>query len=91
MIIHTTYELEIFNNIYSDSNCHNTAVKTDVKYGKVTASSLNVRKQPSVTAKKCTFSPLPKNQKVKIISKTGNWYLIEHNGKRGYVSAKYIA
>ena len=22
MIIHTTYELEIFNNIYSDSNCH---------------------------------------------------------------------
>lgn len=69
----------------------NTAVKTNVKYGKVTASSLNVRKQPSVTAKKCTFSPLPKNQKVKIISKTGNWYLIEYNGKRGYVSAKYIA
>ena len=68
-----------------------TAVNTGVKYGKVTASALNVRKQPSVTAKKCTFSPLTKGQKVKIVSKTGNWYLIEHNGKRGYVSAKYIA
>ena len=74
-----------------DTPKKNTTVNTGVKYGKVTASALNVRKQPSVTAKKCTFSPLTKGQKVKIVSKTGNWYLIEHNGKRGYVSAKYIA
>jgi hypothetical protein len=74
-----------------DTPKKNTTVKASAKTGKVTASSLNVRKQPSVTAKKCTFSPLLKGQEVKIVSKTGHWYLIEHNGKRGYVSAKYIA
>jgi len=75
-----------------DTPKKNTTVKTktNVKYGKVTASALNVRKQPSISAGECTFSPLKKGAVVKIVTAQKGWYLIEYKGKRGYVSSKYI-
>jgi hypothetical protein len=73
-----------------DTPKKNTTVKASAKTGKVTASALNVRKQPSVLAGKCTFSPLKKGAVVKIVTAQKGWYLIEYKGKRGYVSSKYI-
>ena len=63
---------------------------TSANSAKVIASALNVRKQPSVLAGKCTFSPLKKGAVVKIVTAQKGWYLIEYKGKRGYVSSKYI-
>lgn len=53
--------------------------------------SLNVRTQPSTSAKTCSFSPLKKETQVGICHETGNWYLIKYNNKYGYVYADYIA
>lgn len=54
------------------------------------SSSLNVRLQPNLTAKTCSFSPLKKGTEVGVCHKSGEWYLIKYNGKYGYVYASYI-
>ena len=58
--------------------------------GKVTASSLNVRMQAKLSAKTCSFSPLKKGTEVGVCYQQGEWYLIKHNGKFGYVYYSYI-
>ena len=52
--------------------------------------TLNVRLQPSTSAKTCSFSPLRKGTEVGVCSQSGNWYLIKYNGKYGYVYSSYI-
>ena len=59
------------------------------KTGYVKADGLRVRKGPSTGTEEITS--LGKNDKVKIVGKTGNWYKIDLDGKTGYVSAKYIS
>ena len=52
--------------------------------------TLNVRIQPTTSAKTCSFSPLRKRTEVGVCYKDGNWYLIKYNGKYGYVYSSYI-
>ena len=52
--------------------------------------TLNVRTQPSTSAKTCSFSPLRKGTEVGVCTQDGNWYLIKYNGKFGYVYSSYI-
>ena len=54
------------------------------------SSPLNIRLQPSLNAKVCSFSPLKKGTEVGVCYKTGSWYLIKYNGKYGYAYADYI-
>jgi GH25 family lysozyme M1 (1,4-beta-N-acetylmuramidase) len=64
--------------------------------GVITASYLNIRTEPDITASKLKSYPvLPKGTKVGIcdesINKDGSkWYFILYNGKYGFASAKYI-
>lgn len=59
------------------------------KTGYVSADGLRVRKEPTTDSEE--IDSLSKNDKVKIIGQTGNWYKIDLEGKTGYVSAKYIS
>ena len=52
--------------------------------------TLNVRIQPSTTAKTCSFSPLRKGTEIGVCHKNGDWYLIKYNGKYGYVYSSYV-
>ena len=52
--------------------------------------TLNVRIQPSTSAKTCSFSPLRKGTEIGICHQDGDWYLIKYNGKYGYVYSSYI-
>lgn len=52
--------------------------------------TLNVRIQPTTSAKTCSFSPLRKGTEVGVCYKDGNWYLIKYNGKYGYVYSSYV-
>lgn len=59
------------------------------KIGYVSAEGLRVRKEPTTDSEE--IDSLSKNDKVKIIGQTGNWYKIDLDGETGYVSAKYIS
>ena len=52
--------------------------------------TLNVRTQPSASAKTCSFSPLRKGTEIGVCHKNGDWYLIKYNGKYGYVYSSYV-
>lgn len=71
----------------------------EAKEGTVTASTLNVRSEPSLTAPKVqlqdgTYVYLRMNETVTILKKEGDWYYIslKFNGKtvKGYVHSDYI-
>ena len=59
--------------------------------GTVTASSLNVRTQPTTESNTCSFSPLKKGTVVDVCDEINGWYYIKYNGKYGFSSAEYIA
>ena len=52
--------------------------------------TLNVRIQPSTSAKTCSFSPLCKGTEIGVCHQDGDWYLIKYGGKYGYVYSSYI-
>ena len=52
--------------------------------------TLNVRIQPSTSAKTCSFSPLRKGTEIGVCHQDGDWYLIKYGGKYGYVYSSYI-
>ena len=57
--------------------------------GIVTASSLKLRKEPSLEGE--VLYGISKDAKVEIIEKTDDkWYKVKYNGDTGYVSAEYI-
>ena len=58
------------------------------KTGKVTASSLNIRKSASSDSK--VVGTLKEGATVTIKETSGSWYKISANGKTGYVIKKYI-
>ena len=58
------------------------------KTGKVTASSLNIRKSADYDSK--VVGTLKQGASVTIKESTGSWYKISANGKTGYVYKKYI-
>ena len=58
------------------------------KTGKVTASSLNIRKTADSDSK--VIGTLKEGASVTIKDSTGSWYKISANGKTGYVYKKYI-
>lgn len=58
------------------------------KTGKVTASSLNIRKSADSDSK--VVGTLKEGASVTIKDSTGSWYKITANGKTGYVYKKYI-
>jgi N-acetylmuramoyl-L-alanine amidase len=63
-------------------------VNTTMKYGIVTASSLNVREKASVSS--TVIGSLIAGSVVKIDKRYGDWYSIYFGNHGGYVSAKYI-
>lgn len=58
------------------------------KTGKVTATSLNMRKSADSDSK--VVSVLKEGATVTIKDTTGSWYKVSANGKTGYVAKKYI-
>ena len=52
--------------------------------------TLNVRLQPTTSAKTCSFSPLRKGTEVGVCHQNGDWYLIKYGGKYGYVYSSYV-
>ncbi|MDQ0150487.1 N-acetylmuramoyl-L-alanine amidase [Eubacterium multiforme] len=58
------------------------------KIGKVTASSLNIRKGPST--KNSIIGSLKRGSKVEIVSTSKGWHKIKYKNGYGYVSADYI-
>ena len=52
--------------------------------------TLNVRIQPNISAKTCSFSPLRKGTEIGVCHQDGDWYLIKCNGKFGYVYSSYV-
>ena len=77
------------------SNLPTTVVADDmhtVKWKGIVKSTspLNVRLQPKLDAKTCSFSPLKNGTEVGVCYETGSWYLIKYDGKYGYVYADYI-
>mgnify|MGYP002526792361 FL=1 len=58
------------------------------KTGKVTASSLNMRKSASSDSK--VVGTLREGDKVTIKDSSGGWYKVSKGSKTGYVAKKYI-
>jgi len=57
---------------------------------KTNGGTLNVRLQPTTSAKTCSFSPLRKGTEIGVCHQDGDWYLIKYNGKYGYVYSSYV-
>ena len=64
----------------------NSKIKT--KKGKVTASVLNVRRDPSTNRK--PIGKLKRGTNVQILDRAGNWYKIKSGQTEGYVSGDYV-
>lgn len=69
---------------YIQSSGENTGKK-----GYVTADVLNIRSGPATTYS--VLFKLTSGTTVNVISKTGNWYEISYDGKKGYACADYIS
>ncbi len=68
-----------------------TDAGTDIeRIGVVTTqgSRLNIRSRPTVESS--VIAQIPNGERVKIIEKIGNWYVIEYNGIIGFVFEDYI-
>lgn len=61
-------------------------------YGKITASSLNLRTEPSTSSE--VITSIKKDSMVQILEtwtdQAGTWYKVSFDGKEGYVSGKYV-
>lgn len=57
-------------------------------YGKITASSLNLRKEANTSSD--VLTSLKNGTKVLILEELTDWYKISYDGMEGYVSAKYV-
>ena len=60
--------------------------------GRITASALNIRKQPTTSASVCSFSPLRRDTIIDVCDTSDDkeWYYIRYQDKYGFASAKYI-
>ena len=62
------------------------AVKEEEKYAKVTASSLNLRKNPNGDI----ITQIPNNATVKIVSTSGTWTQVVYGSYTGWVASEYL-
>ncbi len=65
-----------------------TKAKKRTKKGKVTASMLNVRPDPSTKRK--PIAKLKRGATVQILERHGNWYKIKSGNTEGYVAGDYV-
>ncbi len=65
-----------------------TNSKTMTKKGKVTASVLNVRRDPST--KRAPIGTLKRGTSVQILARRDNWYQIKFGNTKGFVSGDYV-
>ncbi len=56
-------------------------------YVEITASSLNLREEPSTDADRLTA--IPGDTVVAVTGKQGDWYQVSYNGKEGYINTAY--
>lgn len=70
----------------TQSNKAQSATQKTIKKGKVRADVLNVRKGPWSDI----LGTIKKNDSVNIVGSLGDWYEIEHNGKKAYVHSKWV-
>lgn len=61
---------------------------TKVEYAKVTATGLYLRKGPSTSNE--NISLMLQGEKVKVLSKNGDWWKVEYNGVVGYASSEFL-
>lgn len=73
----------------NEEQTQNEKITNINKSGYVNAEGLIVRKEPTTSSDE--IDSLSKNDKVEIIGKVDGWYQINLNGKKGYVSSKYIS
>ena len=61
-----------------------------MSYGTVTTkgSNLNIRTEP--TTNSAIKGRIPNGTRIPLLNRSGNWYLTEYNGVRGFVSGDYI-
>lgn len=72
-----------------------SSLNESVKWKGTTTSKLNVRTWAGSSNPTCSFSPLAKGAEIGVCdtvkaSDGSDWYFIEYNGKKGFVSAKYV-
>ena len=73
----------------NEEQTQNEKITNINKSGYVNAEGLIVRKEPTTSSDE--IDSLSRNDKVEIIGKVDGWYQINLNGKKGYVSSKYIS
>lgn len=73
----------------NEEQTQNEKITNINKLGYVNAEGLIVRKEPTTSSDE--IDSLSRNDKVEIIGKVDGWYQINLNGKKGYVSSKYIS
>ncbi len=61
----------------------------DVQTGEVTASSLNVRAQPTTSSN--VIGSLSKGNKVSLYELSRNWYKVKVNNQTGYIHSDYVS
>jgi hypothetical protein len=66
-----------------------SAVESLSATGRIIAVQLYVRDQPTVQGKNHA-TKLKKGDEVHVMGQTGDWYLIDHDGARGYSAKRYI-
>lgn len=79
----------------STSTSTSTSLNESVKWTGTTTSKLKVRTWAGTENGECSFSPLKKGAQIGVCdvvqAKDGsNWYFIEYDGKKGFVSAKFV-
>lgn len=79
----------------STSTSTSTPLNESVKWTGTTTSKLNVRTWAGSEYGTCSFSPLKKGAKIGVCdvvqaSDGSEWYFIEYQGKKGFVSGKYV-
>jgi hypothetical protein len=71
------------------SGKNDSYVEAVSKYGVVNTTELNVRAQPGMKGRTLSRT-LKRGEKVYVMGKSDNWYLVDLDGQRGYVYQKYV-
>ncbi|NJD02273.1 MAG: hypothetical protein FIA99_06680 [Ruminiclostridium sp.] len=65
-----------------------TAYGEEIKTGVINADTVNMRESPAANAK--VLIQLPKEAKITVADKQGDWYKISYNDSQGFVFGKYV-
>lgn len=84
----TGYVYASYVTVGSSSNDSNSDTSSDAKDGYINASSVRLRKSASTSS--TILATMAKNSKVTVYEKSGDWYSVKYDGKKGYVYATYV-